>query len=199
MRRTCSRPFDFLDSALNLTVMMRTSPKQLIWMMISSFSRSMIHNLPTPCSRSWRVVSKILHIWITCCPKLQTSCRTSVGPFVLKKSWRVRRVCRLIPAGSTLDQPCPLALDQGYENGWIWKLDQHNICNIGSTLGFQCWPNVMKFLDLNMIFATLDNSSFHYGWCKHTYSIDNSFAANISAKINTLNILHSFRHDYFLY
>ncbi|KAK2152194.1 hypothetical protein LSH36_337g00018 [Paralvinella palmiformis] len=30
-----------------------------------------------------------------CCPKLPTSCHTSVGLFMLQKSWRVRSVCRL--------------------------------------------------------------------------------------------------------
>ena len=79
--------------------------------------------------------------------------------------------------GSTLGQRCPFTLDQCYEKGWIWKLDQRNIFNIGSTLGFQCWidvilaildqhqdfnvePKLSNWLDLknwiNLIFATLD-------------------------------------------
>ena len=45
-------------------------------------------------------------------------------------------------------------------------LDQCNIYNIGSTLAFQRWANVMKLVGfenwINVIFATLDNSSFYY-------------------------------------
>jgi len=86
-------PLSHFDMPTNIDS--ETNPKQLTWMMISSFTWSMIHALLTPCSWSWRMVSKILHLWTKCCPKLPTSCRMSVGLFMLQKSWRVSGVCRL--------------------------------------------------------------------------------------------------------
>ena len=46
-------------------------------------------------------------------------------------------------------------------------LDQRNIYNIGSTLIFQRWIDVMKLVGfenwITVIFTTLDNISFRYG------------------------------------
>ena len=44
-------------------------------------------------------------------------------------------------------------------------------------VGFENW--------INVILATLDNISFHYGWCKHIYSFDNKQNADTMSLIYT--------------
>jgi len=91
------------------------------------------------CAAAVRIVLWNLIISVAWCPERRQESMFSH----LYETWRHRYVTQQAPdVGSKLDQRCPLTLDQCYENVWIWKLDQRNIFNIGSTLGFQCWIDI---------------------------------------------------------